>query len=180
MRSEERKNWILASLVFILIFSTLFIGNPLVSLFRDQNFQAGVFLLVMGLVGISIILHALKYSASRYQWTLLFGLAAVFVMFFLRLGLTERSHLLEYSILAIFIHRAMLERYSPKNRIYWASFLSFLITTSLGLIDECLQMIVPDRHFDPNDIIFNTMATAFAIGFYLILYKIRRAADTQK
>ena len=39
-----------------------------------------------------------------------------------------------------------------------------LATSAVGLLDECLQLAVPSRAFDPWDILFNVLAGALAVG----------------
>lgn len=162
--SREKKLWLWVLVVIAAIFSTLFIGQPLFKLLANQNLQAAYFLLGMALVGATIIVHGLKTKSSKFEISLWLGLAGVYTMLFLRLGLPERSHLMEYSVLAVFIHKAISERINQGKRIPFPAFLSFLITFLIGVMDECLQIFLPNRVFDPEDIVFNGMAAAMAIG----------------
>ncbi len=47
---------------------------------------------------------------------------------------------------------------------------------ALGLLDECLQLFVPSRVFDPWDILFNVLAGALAVGASVALGWARRRA----
>ena len=170
--AREKRYWILAALVMVTIFSTLFSGNPLLELFRSQNIQAVMFLVVMFFVGVTILLHGILTNTGKYDWVIIIGLFAVYLMLFLRLGLAERSHVLEFSVLAIFVHSAMNERLP--NRFLKSAFISFCITFAIGLIDEVSQLFIPERVFDINDIVFNGMAAFFAIGFYTLVKYFKR------
>ncbi len=94
-------------------------------------------------------------------------------MLFLRLGLPERSHLFEYSVLAIIIHKALNERANQGGQVPVPALLAFAIAFLIGVFDECLQIILPDRVFDPVDILFNGFAVTMAIGSSVILRWIR-------
>ena len=167
--SREKHLWIWSFAVLTTIFSTLFIGQPLARLFGNQDVRAVVFVLVMILVGATIIIHALKTKPGKVEITLLLGIVAVYIMFFLRLGMPERSHLMEYSVLAIFIHKAIIERVNQGKQIRWPALLSFFLAFLIGVVDECIQIILPERVFDTDDIIFNAMAVAMAIGSCVVL-----------
>ncbi len=172
--SREKHLWLWAFAVFAAIFSTLFIGEPLAKLFSDQDIRAAVFLFVMALIGIAIILHGLRTKPGKIEITIRLGIAAVYIMFFLRLGMAERSHLIEYSILAIFIHKAITERINQGSQVPVPALLSFIITFLIGVLDECIQIFLPYRVFDLTDILFNGIAVVMAIGSSVVLTWIRK------
>ena len=166
---REKYLWLWALAVLAAIYSTLFFGQPLAELFSNQDMQAAIFLFVMILVGVVILVHALKTKPGKFEMSIILGIAAVYIMLFLRLGLPERSHLIEYSVLAIFIHKALNERFVLKDKVIKTALLAFAITYLIGIIDECIQLIIPHRVFDFNDILFNGIAVSMAIGSSLIL-----------
>ena len=170
----EKRLWSCVIAVLIAIFSMLFIGQPLIHLLSNQNVQAIFFLLGMLLVGVIILLHGLKPTTSKTEIIILLGIIAVFLMFFLRLGLTERSHLIEYSVLAIFMHKALLERRKNGCSVPLPALLAFMGTFLIGILDEGIQIILPNRVFDIEDIVFNGMAAAMAIGTSIVLTLVRK------
>ena len=172
--SREKRLWCWVLAVLVAIFSTLFIGQPLVQLFSNQDIQAVFFVLGMVLVAATIIVHGFQTKPSKIEWTLLLGIIAVYQMLFLRLGLSERSHLIEYSVLAIFIHKALTERKNLDRQILNPALLTLVMAFLIGVIDECIQMVLPNRVFDPADIFFNGMAITMAIGARLLLTWIRK------
>ena len=101
-------------------------------------------------------------------------------MFILRLGMPERSHLMEYGVLAIFIHMAIRERLSQGKRIPLPELITFIITFLVGVLDECIQILLPNRYFDLEDIVFNGIAAAMAIGSYVLLTWVRKRRNTSK
>lgn len=174
---KEKRRWFYVLLVLTAIFAALFFGQPLIKIFGDQNIQAIIFVLGMLLVGAAIIIYGLKTQPRKTELVIWLGLAAVFIMLFLRLGLPERSHLFEYSILAIFIHGALLERAKNKRLIFKPALLAFLTTSTFGTLDECVQLFLPDRVFDTNDILFNGFAAFMAIGARVGLQFLRKKID---
>lgn len=162
--SREKRLWLWAFVVFAAILSTLFIGKPLASLLSDQNVQAVFFVAGMILVGAAIAVHMFRTKPGKTEIAVVFGIVAVYMMFFLRLGLPERSHLIEYSVLAIFIHKAFRERINHSAANYSPALFAFTLTFLIGVLDECIQIVLPDRVFDPLDIVFNGMAITMAIG----------------
>jgi len=166
---REKRLWLVTLFVIVAIFSTLIIGQPLQQLFANQNFQAALFWLGMILTAFLIIYHGLKSKSGNYIIGVYIGLFAVYIMLFLRLGLPERSHLIEYSVLAIFIHQALTERYKNDPKPYKAGFFAAALSCIIGVFDESIQLIIPDRVFDTNDIIFNCFAVLGAIGSSMCL-----------
>lgn len=177
--ATEKRYWQYALLVLLAIYATLALGRPLQEMLRDQNVQAVFFLLGLLLTGAVIALHGWKARPARAELIIWLGLVAVYTMFFFRLGAPERSHLIEYSVLAVFIHRALLARMGP-DRVVKPAAVALLITIAAGGIDEMVQRLLPNRTFDPEDIVFNSLAALMAVGTGVILQwarrKFRRAA----
>lgn len=167
--SRERRLWLWAFIVFATIFATLFIGRPLASQLRNQNIQAVFFMCGMLLVAAAVIVHGLRTNPGKIEMSILLGIIAVYVMFFFRLGAPERSHLMEYSVLAIFVHKALLERAVKQKLIYKPAILALVVTFLIGVLDESVQILLPNRVFDPQDILFNGIAVTMAIGSSALL-----------
>ena len=176
----EKLLWLLAILVFVVIFSTLFIGSPLLDLLSNQNIQAAIFLIGMILISALIFYHGLKSTSLNNMTGVYIGLIAVYLMLFLRLGLSERTHLMEYSVLAIFIYQALKERLKNSDKPIKPALLAVVIACLIGALDEIIQFFVPDRVFDLNDIFFNCFAVLSAIGLILFLRWSRKKIKKSK
>lgn len=172
--SREKRLWFYTLIVLAAILSTLFIGRPVISILSDQNVQAVIFVIVMLLIGVTMVMHGLKLKPGKIEIAIWIGFASVYIMLFLRLGLAERSHLMEYSVLAIFMHMALLEREYKKEKSLKPALLAFLLTLLIGVLDECIQIFLPGRVFDPNDMLFNGIAAFMAIGVRVALQFIRK------
>lgn len=167
--NREKRYWIYAISCWLVILSLLFLGQPLLHLLSDQGIQGGLFVWGMLIVGIIIIIHSFKGKLSKADIILWLSLLLMISMVFLRLGLPERSHLIEYSVLAVLIHSALLERRNQIPTTWSPSLLAIILTMFLGIVDELLQLVVPHRVFDFNDIIFNSIAAVFAVGLRVIV-----------
>ena len=81
----------------------------------------------------------------------------VYLMVLLRMALAERSHLIEYGVVASFIYEA----------------LAVLATGAVGVLDEGIQVFLPSRVFDPVDMLFNALAGVMAVLVRVVLARVR-------
>ena len=169
---REKQLWLYVLVVLIAITATLVFADGLTFLIINQNMQVVVFWMAFILIGLSTIIHGLKIRPSKVEIVVWFGFFAVYLLLFLRLGHAERTHLMEYSILAIFIHKALIERNQGK-KIAITGLFAFLITFTIGFLDELIQLFLPSRVFDSIDILFNTLAAFMTITASLLIHWIR-------
>lgn len=177
---KEKYLWLAVIVVYLTILSTLFMGRPFANQLRDQNVQAVFFLIGMFMVGIAVLLHGLISKPSKIEYAVLFGIIGVYVMFFFRLGAPERSHLIEYSVLAILLHKAIRREIAPEHSIWKPAILAWLSGIFLGTLDEGIQFFLPERVFDPVDIVFNSMAISMAIIATMLLNWLNKKFSKRK
>ncbi len=67
----------------------------------------------------------------------------------------EKVHLVEYALLGLLWERSFT---GPKG--LWLAF--FLVTVS-GILDEVIQYFLPNRVFDPRDIVMNVTSGVFGV-----------------
>ena len=162
---RERRLWVWTLVVVGVLYSTLWV-TPMVAaspLFRNLN--AALFLLGMMLVGATVVVRGLKLQLTGLNLSIVLSVVATYVLVFVRFTSTEeRSHLIEYGVIAAFIHEALEERASQGRFVPFRSVLAVLVTALIGVLDESIQHFIPNRVFDPLDIVFNTMAAVLAVG----------------
>ena len=162
---RERRLWLWTLIVVGVLYSTLGV-TPMVAaspLFRDLN--AALFLLGMALVGATIVVRGLKLQLTGLNLGIVLGVVAAYVLVFVRFTSTEeRSHLIEYGVVAAFIHEALEERSNQDRFVPFRSVLAVAVTALIGAVDEFIQYFIPNRYFDPVDIFFNTMAAVLAVA----------------
>ena len=168
--TRERRLWLWTLAVVAAIASSLWVGGQLADALRDLNaleeaLSVGLFLLGMLLVGVTAVLQGVWARPGRLELVVAAGIAAVYLLVFLRIAvLEERSHLIEYGVLGVFVYAALAERVSQGRRVLVPAVAAIMATAAVGLFDECLQLAVPSRVFDPWDILFNVLAGALAVG----------------
>ncbi len=165
--SRERRLWLWALVAVATIYSTLGLASILAEALRkrgmNDDLAAVGFLSGMLLIGLTILTQGLKKRPAGIELAVTLGITAVYFMLFLRMAITERSHLIEYSVVAVLIYEALLERARQSRHVPIPALLATLATASLGAIDECIQWFIPSRVFDPADILFNTSAAVMAV-----------------
>ena len=107
--SREKRLWLYTFLVLGAIILTLIFGGGLVPA-MDQKLQDALFFYIMVALAATVILHGLITRPGKAEIAIWLGLSAVYILLYARLGTAERTHLFEYSVLAIFIHKALVER----------------------------------------------------------------------
>ena len=176
---REKRLW-LASLATIgAIFTTLLSSSILADAWYNQNLSAIAFLFCMALVGLTVMTQGLNVKAKGVELGVGLGIAAVYFMVFFRLTIPERSHLIEYSVLTVFIYEALVERKSHGRKMPIPAILAVLAASLVGAIDEFIQLFLPTRVFDWTDILFNFLASMTAAVSVSTLRFIRRFFSTQ-
>lgn len=177
---RERRLWLWTLAVVAAIFASLGVGGQLAEALRDlealdEALQVGLFLLCMLLVGTTAVLQGVWTRPDRLELAVAAGIVAVYLLVFLRIAvLEERSHLIEFGVLGVFVYAALAERAGQGRRVPAPAVLAIAGTSAVGLLDECLQVWVPNRVFDAWDILFNVLAASMAVGASVALAWARR------
>lgn len=179
--ARERRLWTWTLVIIVGIYATLGLASILARAI-PQNLAAIGFLSAMLLVGLTVLTQGLKARPRGAEIGVALGVAVVYFMVFFRMSIPERSHLIEYGVVAVFIYEALAERASHGRRVPVPALLAVLATSLVGVLDECIQAILPSRVFDPRDILFNVLAGAMAVAAMLALgwarrWKARRHAE---
>ena len=178
---RERRLWLWALAVLVAIYSTLGLARRLAGALGDRGLLDAAFLLGMLLVVATIVTLGLKTRPGGAEIGIALGVAAAYLLVFLRMGIPEeRSHLIEYGVVAVFIHEALTERASQGRRVPFPALLAILVTALLGVLDECIQAFLPSRVFDLRDAGFNALAGLMAIAASLALAWARRLAGGRR
>ena len=175
---RERRLWLWVALVMVAIYATLGLAQRWAQVLEERgllDITVGLFLLCMLLVGLTILTQGLKVRPGGAEVAVAVGVATAYLLVLTRMTIpTERSHLIEYSIVGVLIHEALTERRSQGRRVPLPPVLSVLATIALGALDEGIQWLLPNRVFDPVDILFNTLAGTMAVAGSVALTWARR------
>ena len=172
---REKRLWIWLGLVMIAIYTTLGLAGVWEEKLRDRHMLDDVFFAAFLMVILAIALSGLYRGVSKYEIWAYIGIVAIYGTIFLRMSLSveHRSHLFEYGMVAILVLQAILERHKHSGKPPYPALVAVGITVLLGILDEGIQAIIPNRVFDVNDIIFNTLAGTMAIVASMSLRWIR-------
>ncbi|MXZ86367.1 MAG: VanZ family protein [Acidimicrobiia bacterium] len=132
----------------------------------------------MVLVGVAIVVQGLRSRPGSAEIAVALGVATVYFMVFVRMGIAEeRTHLIEYGIVALLIHAALNERALRNPHVPAPAVLAIAIAGSVGVVDELIQALLPNRVFDLRDILFNIVAAVMAVGAIKALQWARQRAS---
>lgn len=159
---RERRLWFLALVVVVAILSTLGLAAKLVGQV-NETLLGVTFFACLVLVGVAILTQGLRVRPGGVEIGVVVGIAVVYVLLGVRLAAPERSHLMEYGVLAVLVYEAVSERVSQGRRVPFPAASAFFATSLVGVLDECIQAILPSRVFDWRDIVFNVLAAFAAV-----------------
>ena len=151
---RERRLWLWTLVVIVGIYSTLGLASVLAGAISD-DVAAVVFLIGMLLVALTVLTQGLKVRPGGVELLVGLGIAMVYLFVFFRMTFAERSHLIEYGVVAVFIYEALTERKSQGRRVPVPAVTAILAASLVGVVDECIQFFLPSRVIDPADILFN-------------------------
>ena len=173
--ARERRIWLWFLAVVVAIFSTLGLAQTLAVVLGNSALGVGLFVLGCLLVLATVVTEGLKVRPAGAEIGVALGVAAAYLLVFVRIATPpERSHLIEYGVVAVLLLEALRERTSQGRRVPAPALLAILVTSVLGVIDECIQAFMPSRVFDPVDILFNVLAAVMATAASVALARARR------
>ena len=171
---REQRLWLWTLAVVAAIYATLGLASVLAGVLYDQNLSAVLFLGCMLLIGIVILTQGLGMQPSGREIGVGLGIAVVYFFMFFRMAIPERSHLIEYSVVAVFIYEALTERAIQGRHVPVPALLAILATSLIGALDEGIQVFLPSRVFDPVDILFKALVAVLAVMAVAVLRWVRR------
>lgn len=169
---RERRAWLAAGGLVLLIYSTLYWVRDVSDWLRDQGFLVPS--LVLGFCGAALlVLRSLARSRpSRREIAVLAVAGAAFLPLFPLLRKPEEAtHFLQYGALGVLVYAALAERLrvrgvagrlGPLAVAVRTGLGAVLVTTLLGWGDELIQAVLPNRYYDLRDVAFNAAAGALA------------------
>lgn len=160
---RERRLWLWTLLVVVAIYSTLALTSTLAEWVVDDSVFIQAFIIGFFLIYVAILFQGFRAKLRGVEIGALLGIAAVYLMVFARTGIAERTHLFEYSVLALFIHEALKERADNGGNVSRPALIALVATAPIGALDECIQALLPNRIFDIVDIGFNALAAFMGV-----------------
>ncbi|MBT8471444.1 MAG: VanZ family protein [Marinicaulis sp.] len=173
--NRERRLWVFFLVVVVAIYSTLATATRLTGMLREYGLLEISFAIGALTVGLMVILHSLKSVPNRAGFAIAVGMIAVYVLVFVRMATPEeRTHLVEYGVVAILAFEALSERCRNGRRVPMPAMIAILLASAIGVLDELIQSVLPNRVFDWRDILFNVLTAIMAIFSTIALSWTRR------
>ena len=170
---RERRLWLWTLAVVVAIYSTLGLAGTLAGALREYGLldASTLGLFALFLLGATILTLGLKVRPGGAEIAVMFGVAFAYLLLALRSSYLpeERTHLMEYGVVGMFIHAALAERVSQGRRVPLAPVVAVVLTATLGAVDEGIQWFLPERVFDPVDMLFNLLAGATSVAAVVVL-----------
>jgi len=165
----------------VTIYSTLGLAGTLSDVLRDRGMFDSFFILGFFLLLAVVAIQGLTTRPGIAEVGVFVGIVAVYFMVFARMGIPEeRTHLFEYSLVAILIYQALVERRKNGRNISVPWLIAIAATALLGWIDEGIQPSLPNRVYDIRDVGFNALAGLMAILGTVALMWARRRVPSRK
>ena len=161
--------WTLVGLYVVLLYSTLTIAfDVYVSLYDDigkasMSSWINLSFTAVGLVLLAWIMLCIRPGPTGYLALLLIGLVLAFCLQHLTIP-AKRFHFLQYAPLTVLVFDAISLRCRTADKYVW----TMAVVALIGLGDETIQFILPDRYFGVLDLVINAAAgllTLVFIGF---------------
>ena len=139
-------------------------GRALAGVLHDGAVPGVLFGLGAILVAAAIAAHGLGLRPGGIEISVALGVSVVYLLVSVRMATpADRTHLMEYGVLAVFAHAALMDRGRHGRRVPVPALLAALLTVLLGPINEGLQAFIPSRVFDPQALLFNVLAAVMAV-----------------
>ena len=180
--SRERRLWFWAVAVVVAIYSTLGLAGRLAEVIGEHPSLPAVFFFLMLLTVVAIVGSGLKGRPGRRDVWIALGVTAVYAMAVLRMGVSpaERTHLMEYSIVAVLIYQALRERSENGRRVPVPAVLALVVTVVVGWLDEGIQAVLPNRVYDNFDVFSNFVAATIGIVTSVVVGWVNAALDRRR
>ena len=178
--ARERRLWGWAAGLLLAIYASLYSVRPVAEWLRDRNLLRVTIVVLFVGVAAALLRWSLARAPGRRELVVLAATGMVYlaVLWPIRMP-EERFHLLEYGLFAGLAYAALLERRRPGTEMRWSprpAALVVVITGLAGWVDEGIQHLLPNRHFDWVDVGLNVLAGLLAVAALAAL-AVARGAD---
>lgn len=156
-------SWLYVSVWSLMIFLTVPFARAIQEFVSRQwssdLFTYGVLLAILVTLVI-LTVYIIRYrqiSRSGYFWISIIGV--IFILYTIKLGdesPEEAVHFIQYGVLGVLVYRALTHRIRDISIFFSAA----LICSIIGMIDEVIQWLTPQRYWGLRDVWLNFFAAA--------------------
>ncbi|MFN0118395.1 MAG: VanZ family protein [Elusimicrobiota bacterium] len=166
--SSKKFNWILAIGYVFFIYATLNIARTPLAYLRAHGYLKLTLNTLFFLSALSMTTYLLWYK-TREWWRYIFLFFTFYLYsYFSKFTQTpeELVHFFQYGLVGVLFLRA-LEKHDFNKPFSWV--MAFFIASIAGIIDELLQGLLPNRHYDARDILLNVISVTLGLCSYFSL-----------
>ncbi len=162
--SPHVARWTWVPLLTLFIYGTLPWGPQIWYELDRVSFGWSEHLAVAGLivVGCTAVGLAIRHRGRirALTWLSVFAAGAAYVVYLLTVELTpaEKTHFLSYGLLAFLVYRAMKLHFEGPA----VTMATVCLVAVIGLGDEALQYLLPNRVFEWKDVLLNALSGLLA------------------
>ncbi len=167
--------WMLAGIWTGLIYSTLYIMRPVCEFLKQYTWfsfsvNAGMAFFVIFIV---LIFVRKKHIRKMSTYFLFFLVMAGYFLGMTLLSIPEeRLHFIEYGVLVFLIYRALVLDFK-NGQSYFAA---FVITSFVGLGDEGIQYLLPNRYYQLKDVCLNSASAALGLALVYVIHRDKKTS----
>lgn len=170
----ERQLWLAAAAVLLAIGASLVWARSLADELRTRGLLDALFATALVMVLVAAVLLGWRTRPSAAAVGVWVAIAAAYLTALVRFALPEeRTHLLEYGALALLLDAALRERRRHVDAGWAPSVVAVVVASTVGLLDEGVQLWLPDRVFDWRDVAFNVLAALMAVSASAVVRRVR-------
>ncbi len=162
MKKSHFSPWAIAILYVFFIYATLSVVPIPLQFLRSNNLLRLTLGALYLLCAIFILRQAADNGERRWQrYAALLGIFFLYPFIALKTSSPEEQiHFLEYGLVGVLFARALAAGKPYTWRTYAGA---FLLGTLAGWLDEILQGLLPNRHYDIRDIWLNAVSVALGL-----------------
>jgi hypothetical protein len=169
----RERHWVAFGAYVAVVFVTVPFARQVVLALRNTD-TLGATVTAAYAVAVAGVVHYVLFNRRLADWIAFVVVAALLcVVTVLLLGLAipeERVHFLQYGSMALLARSALARGTEGDARAARHLLLGIAITSTLGLLEECLQGLVPRRVFDWRDVAMNAGAAFTALSLDELLH----------
>jgi hypothetical protein len=182
----ERRWWVAVAATLGATYASLSWLQVALDALRERNLLRNSIVAAAALATAGVVGWLVRRRAGWREWLMLALCAVVYAVVATRFEvIQERIHLLQYGFVALLFLGALEARASDGAAAFGdatattprAAAGAVLLTAAAGWIDEGIQGVLPNRHYDLSDVGLNALAGAMAVGALAGLRWARAAAE---
>ncbi|MCG3204498.1 MAG: hypothetical protein KCHDKBKB_01213 [Elusimicrobia bacterium] len=160
--NSKIRDWAIALGYVVLIYATLEVARVPLSFLRSHGWLRISLGILYGIVSLCILTKVVfHHTTSLWRYASLIVIGIVYFLTAKNVQTPEEQiHFFEYGLLGYFFLRA-LRNHNIKPLSQWL--FAFLLASASGWLDEILQGITPNRHYDPKDVLLNIISSGLGL-----------------